>query len=319
MSYFIFDMDETLAELHSVYYFVASLRINEIFEEEYNVRLPRNIKTKLDAAYNLFVNEVLRQEASNNPLGILRPGILEVMEELYILQKNKKLNHVLIYSNNGHLQSLEFIRDLIHTHLGTTRLIKECVHWDHHMRDEERTTTPGYAQKTWNVIKNIMVNGHCKAPNNLTPSNVFFFDDLDHKDLQRNLGDNYYKVPAYEFKAPFDRIAPIYQASITNAKVDVRFFIPYVIKVFGRNLIQEVNTLNDIVELFKKNTIGTASIEELPPPKDDGIRMMEEAISRLKMRGGKRLKISFVYGTRRKKSHLFRKKRTRRRTPRRKI
>lgn len=318
MSYFIFDMDETLAELHSVYYFVASLRINEIFEEEYNTRLPRIIKTQLDVAYNLFVNEVLRQETSNKPLGILRPGILEVMEELYRLQKNKKLNHVLIYSNNGHLQSLEFIRDLIHTHLGTTVLIKECVHWDHHMRDEERTNTPGYAQKTWNVIKNIMVNGHCKAPNSLMPTNVFFFDDLDHKDLQKNLGDNYYKVPQYNFKASFDRIAPIYQASITNAMVDIRLFIPYVIKVFGRNSIQ-ANTLNDIIELFRKNTRGTASTEELPPSKDDGISMMEEAISRLKMRGGKPFKISFVYGTRRKKSHPFRKKRTRRRIQRRKI
>ena len=32
--YVIFDMDETLAELYSVYYFVASIRLKETIEED---------------------------------------------------------------------------------------------------------------------------------------------------------------------------------------------------------------------------------------------------------------------------------------------
>lgn len=315
MSYFIFDMDETLAELHSVYYFVASLRINEILQKDYNDKLPTNLIQQLDKAYNIFVNHVLRHETSIIPLGILRPGILEIMEKLYELQINGKLKYVLIYSNNGHLQSLEFIRDLIHKYLGTTNLINDCIHFDHHMREEERTNTKGYASKTWKVIKNIMVHGPCKAPNTLEPKDVFFFDDLEHPDLQTNLGANYYQVPAYEFKASFDRIAKIYTDALKKSNVDKDIFLTHIYGVFGKgpiNLTKEYN-LEDIAELFKGSTRGTATIKELPPPKDEGIIMMENAIYRVKMKGGKRLKISFVYGTRRKKSHLFRKKRTRRR------
>ena len=146
--YFIFDMDETLAELYSVYYFIASLRLKGTLEwvnkDEAN-NITESLNTSLNKAYNNFVEDVLSEEISTEPLGILRPGILDVMKRLYDLQKKGLVKHVLIYSNNGHLQSLEFIRDLIHKHLGTNNLIGECIHWNHHMRDEERV--PGVANK----------------------------------------------------------------------------------------------------------------------------------------------------------------------------
>ena len=69
MVYFIFDLDETLAELYSVYYFATSLRLDKATLD----------KATLDKAYQYFVRDILLTEISSEPLGILRPGILGVM------------------------------------------------------------------------------------------------------------------------------------------------------------------------------------------------------------------------------------------------
>lgn len=290
--YFIFDMDETLAELYSVYYFIASLRLKEIINENNKDNannIPESLVTGLNKAYNNFVEDVLSEETSNEPLGILRPGILDVMKRLYDLQKKGLVKHVLIYSNNGHLQSLEFIRDLIHKYLGTNNLIGECIHWNHHMRDEERLMRPGAANKTWNVIKNIMVNGLCNAPSDLRPDNVFFFDDLDHIDLQRALGRNYYKVPAYNFKASFDRIAEIYKEVILSSGVDIDEFIEYIMDIFistkeDYSKIRD-RSINGIIDVFRGWTSGTVKDDVMPPYIDRGIGMMMAAIK--KVEGGR--------------------------------
>ena len=284
--YFIFDMDETLAELYSVYYFIASLRLKEIINENNKDdanNISESLVTSLNKAYNKFVDEVLSEEISNEPLGILRPGILDVMKRLYDLQKQGLVKHVLIYSNNGHLQSLEFIRDLIHKHLGTNNLIGECIHWNHHMRDEERI--PGVANKTWNVIKNIMVNGLCNAPSDLRPDNVYFFDDLDHIDLQRALGRNYYKVPAYNFRASFDRIAEIYKEAILSSDVDIDEFIEYIMDIFistqeNYSKIRD-RSINGIIDVFRGMTSGTVKDDVMPPYIDRGIGMMMAAIKKV--------------------------------------
>jgi len=284
--YFIFDMDETLAELYSVYYFIASLRLKGTLEwvnkDEAN-NITESLNTSLNKAYNNFVEDVLSEEISNEPLGILRPGILDVMKRLYDLQKKGLVKHVLIYSNNGHLQSLEFIRDLIHKHLGTNKLIGECIHWNHHMRDEDRVL--GVANKTWNVIKNIMVNGLCNAPSDLRPDNVFFFDDLDHIDLQRALGRNYYKVPAYNFRASFDRIAEIYKEAILSSDVDIDEFIEYIMDIIistqeDYSKIRD-RSINGIIDVFRGMTSGTVKDDVMPPYIDRGIGMMMAAIKKV--------------------------------------
>jgi hypothetical protein len=286
-------MDETLAELYSVYYFIASLRLKETLEEDIphiGEFIPTDLLKSLRVAYNMFVRDILSEETSEKPLGILRPGILIIMKNLYELQKAGKVKNVLLYSNNGHLESLEFIRDLIHEYIGSNRLISECIHWYHHMRDGERATLT--ASKTWAVLKEIMINGNCKAPANLEPSSVYFFDDLDHKDLQVNLGSRYYKVPAYTFKASFNRIADIYKASLIRAKVDIPKFSDFVLNIFMNAEINinksSTDLLNHIIEVFKRKTRNTVNEDMLPPLPDRGIEMMMEAMRRDNQNGGKR-------------------------------
>jgi hypothetical protein len=320
MSYFVFDMDETLADMHSIYYFIASLRVKEIWDKDDEKEmgpLPENFIKKVDAAYEYFLTEVLKEETSKKPLGVLRPGILDIMENIYALQQNKQINHMLIYSNNGHLQSLEFVRDLIHKHLNTTTLIGECIHWNHHMRQEEKSNKPGYAVKTWNVLKNIIVNGHCGALPTLQTNEVFFFDDLDHPDLRVQLKDNYYKVPAYRFKASFDRLSDIYTKALEHAKVDEQEFIKYVFHVYKKPNILTPEDLDDLLILFLQVTQETVSEDTLPPKPDEGLEMMKDALNKANMMqsyiGGKKRRSFQPKETRQRKRRNYRKRgRTRR-------
>lgn len=242
MSYFIFDMDETIAELYTVSYFISSLR-------------PKNPTTQLNKAYKNFIIKILEEETSNRPLGILRPGILKIMRKLYKLQSKSIIKGVIIYSNNNYLECLEFIRDLIHKYIESNQLIKECVHWNHPMRKKE---IQNVNNKTWDVIKNIIKTGKYKDLN-VDPKNVYFFDDLDHPDLKKNIV--YYKVPVYNYKASFDRIADIYKDILSN--------------ILPNNILSEKS--NDIIKIK-----GTASVNKIPPLPDDGINMMMDAIKKSK-------------------------------------
>ena len=295
MSYFIFDMDETLAELYSVYYFIASLRLQQTISE-YNRGLFLNKKfhNSLIKAYDLFLAKVLEEETSSKPLGILRPGILGVMKELDKLRKQGLIHHVVIYSNNGHLGSLEFIRDLIHLHLGNNKLVGDCIHLDHPMRKAERVGRS--SNKTWDVLRAIIMEGPCGGPRNLEVNRVFFFDDLLHGDLKKNLGDNYFRVPAYDFKASVDRLALIYKEAIMEAGVDLEEFNREVGYIFMKG---KGGDLDDIIATFKERTGGTENEYDLPPNVGDdlGIQMMMDATRRVSsmIRGGKKRGFSCAF------------------------
>lgn len=285
-SYFIFDMDETLAELYSVYYFIATLRLKER-------NIPSSLIYDLNKGYNIFVGKVLSKEISNEPLGILRPGILDIMKKLSELQKVGKIKNVVIYSNNGHLESLEFIKDLIHKYVQNSDLIKECIHWNHPMRNAETLGQPGAANKTWNVLRNILIKGNCKASLKIDTKDIYFFDDLDHTDLKSNLGENYYQVPGYSFKASYDRLADIFKDSLKELNLNDKSILRnIVIELFGdRNTdlnISDGNDLDIIINLFKSKTRGTVGSNILPPIPDNGIDMMINAIDKVRsIKGGK--------------------------------
>jgi hypothetical protein len=279
--YFVFDMDETLAELYSVYYFIASLRLRETLQEarlKNKKSIPESLENQLQRAYRYFIRRVLAEELSDHPLGILRPGILDVMMELQFLRREGVLKHVLIYSNNSHLQSLEFIRDLIHEYLGTNDLIIDCIHWNHPMRDEERIVLPGFPNKTWSVLKRIMVSGNCRVHHSIQPHQVHFFDDLEHWDLKRELGANYHQVAPYTFRASFDRLSAIYRDVIKAAKVDTSQLMEYVIQLFTtQNDVIFINVDDEaesIVKTFQEKTRGTAARDQTPPLWDSGVNGM---------------------------------------------
>jgi len=254
MSYFVFDLDETLAQIYTVYYFVASLQTYPNMSE--------SLINSLKKTYRTFVKKIVEEEITN-PLGVLRPGILHVMKKIYKLYKIGKVKGVIIYSNNGHLYSLEFIRDLIHEYIGD-ELIIECIHRYHHLREKD--------DKTWDELKRILTKGKCKA-RNVKPCDVYFFDDLEHKDLYEHL-ENYNHVPEYNFKASFDRIANIYKEIL----VDREF-----IDTIG---CEKIKNIDDVIEIFR---IDTQNTECISPEPDIGINIMMDAIKKIGILGKRKI------------------------------
>ena len=283
MAYFVFDLDETLAEMYSAYYFIASLTIKKSLNGFMSAIFPDELEQQLQTAYDLFVERILKEEQTN-PLGILRPGILKVMEQIHKLKKRGKLASIIIYSNNAHQESLEFIRDLIHRHLKSNKLITDCIYREHPIRAKENIAYPGVYPKTWNTLVNIIMQG--KTSRLVMAKDVYFFDDLDHIDLQRTLQSNYYKVPGYTFKASVDRLNTIYESVLRDANVNLIQLSIYMADIFPihRAMLpaypSEI-TIRHIQNIFKNLTKFT---NEIPPleTKDKGIQLMYQAIERVK-------------------------------------
>ena len=220
----VFDLDATLADLSSVYYFLAVLTQKK---PKKNVSkradfLVEPLDPMMPKAYDYFVQRIVQEESTETPLGILRPGSLEVMGALYRLKKEQKVQGVLLYSNNSHPESLYFIRDLIHVYY--PRLISDCIHWLHPRRQADRiaySTSHGSISKRWATLKDIMVHGPTKATPWVESTDVHFFDDLLHSDLKLALGKNYHHITPYEFKASFDRLKPLFLSSLSYAEVNL--------------------------------------------------------------------------------------------------
>jgi hypothetical protein len=249
---------------------------------------PDQLHQELEKAYDLFVNAILKQEQSDEPLGLLRPGILNVMKELSVLKQKRKINDVVIYSNNSHMESIQFVRDLINRHVGM-ELIKECIPRYHPMRFEDNQTSVPI--KTWQVLKRILVEGNCKAPRSLEPKHVYFFDDLRHMDLEIHLKERYYQVSPYSFRASLSRINDIYKACFYQANVSIGLLLLHLVDVaemdhavFLSNPLQ--GTMQDLLNIFQK--LGSETGTDVPRGFDVGVLMMNDAVQEAEKRKRKR-------------------------------
>ena len=284
MVYVVFDLDATLADISPIYYYIASLQIKKMLSGLMFSIFPINLERELDKAYSLFVKRILEQEQSDKPIGILRPGILTIMEKLFTLKKKGRISNVIIYSNNSHLESLEFVRDLIHAHIGSKRLISQCIHRTHPLRNSENLEHPNMYPKTWKTLSTIIMNnGTSKI---IMAKDVYFFDDLDHIDLQNTLQNNYYKVPEYVCRTNStndSRIMKIYSSVLEDAGVNLIQFGLYITDIFSVNSIVDNFILADILSIMlflsRYKHMSNSSIKET----DDGITMMNDMIDRIKM------------------------------------
>lgn len=202
--YVVFDLDATLADVVSVDMVVWEMTIKK--------PVPN---TLLDRTYRKFVKKVAQQEKSDTPLGILRPGVIEIMKRLLKKRARSGLKGVIIYSNNSQLQSLEFIRDVIHDCIGTHSLIIDLIHRLHPLRylegEEMKTAAPNTYPKTWKTLKRILIEGKAKALKTIQPKDIIFIDDMIHEDLYINLPrGNYINLKPYIYECPFIEISTLY-------------------------------------------------------------------------------------------------------------
>jgi hypothetical protein len=290
MRYVAFDLDQTLADVTLVHLFLLSLTMRHYLEEykPYMVAyFPNDLEEQLKIAYQLFVNRITAEEKSTRPLGIIRPGILGIMRQIHKMKSTIK--GVVIYSNNRYLPSLVLVQDIIHRAIGYP-IIGPCIHWHHPCRVSDHETQP-VITKSWGTLKAVLIDQG--APLDLSPDRVLFFDDQDHVNLQSALQTNYYRVPIYQTRNVFDRIATIYMSCMEEAKVNL-----YSMYLYLSEIMEEKSTPadpsrfvpGDLIRLIRKGSEYAYPIEHTY---DHGIRLMRHAIQDMMIqehviRGGKR-------------------------------
>ena len=284
MSYVVFDLDETMADLTVAHPFLLSLRIKDHILEFHPYMIyffPTALETMLDQAYETFVERVLKAELSAEPLGILRPGLLPIMKQLAALKRKGLVRGVVIYSNNSHLQSLKFVKDVIELYTGP--LICDCIHWLHTSREADKTNP--YIMKSWSTLARIMHEGPCRAPKNLSPKNVYFFDDQQHVDMESALNEQYYRVPPYHSFTSVDRLSELYGSVIHDARVPLYEMLIYIVDIFQvENSTVQYNpaeaTVDALMNIIRK--MVPAIMDTKRPVMDSGILMMHDVIKEIR-------------------------------------
>lgn len=274
--YYVFDLDETLGQMHTPYYFMCGLRPEDFFIIPSRQRdVERNLRTaelrdRLRVAYMAFVRRIAEAEQQTPPLGILRPGILEVFRAIQAQRDAGQNLCCMIYSNNGNLIMLELTRDILHQALGTQTLIRDCVHWSHPLRKSEIVAgKPGVGDKTWAVLQRLLQEGPCGAVA-VQPSQVTFFDDRVHPDLKRVLGEESIKVLGFPYRVNSDILADIYRDSLQEAGIlgdsDLRImFLEYVRDICGTLPTKGPLTFEAHVSQLRKLNGVTAPPGKAPP------------------------------------------------------
>jgi len=217
--WFVFDLDETLTHMNPYFPIICSFFTEEVAKEagRPNLASARTelLNGPLQTAYETFVNKVAQAELSSEPLGVVRPGMLELFTEIARLKDAGLAGGAFIYSNNGTMRILKFVADVIHAALGRKDIFCDYSH----LRDKRRT--PEGRLKTFRRIQNIIQTGPCGpvAPPAPNAEDVFFFDDTIHEDILYAIGGNYIQVYPYTYKVNTARMRDLYIESLQEAGV----------------------------------------------------------------------------------------------------
>jgi hypothetical protein len=273
MVYYVFDLDNTIGDFYSTYFLVSDLRSDTISEHKQTIlKPPEEVIPNIRKAYKYFVHQIALREKSDKPIGLLRPGIIDIMKMINLQKFTGICKGVVLYSNNGNLETLEFARDIIHDILQTNNLILDCIHLYHPFRKSEvRKINENASPKKWATIQKILTEGKCKAINP-KPEEVVFFDDVLHSDIVLHLNLNYITFRPYIFKPSFDYFADLYlkaleHADIKHVKGDVSASENYIVYMAYLGIISETNaeTLENQIEAHRSNTPDTATLDTAPP------------------------------------------------------
>ena len=264
--WFVFDLDETLTHVNTYFSLVCTFFQKDVALNAKRPNLakaiPQQLEIPLQEAYKLFIEECANTEKTNEPLGILRPGILDLFIRIGQLKDIGLAGGAFIYSNNSTRSLLQFIADILHAATGKDSLICDIVHLNDIRRNSEGAT------KTFRTIQHIIQEAKCggSAPH---PSDIFFFDDLLHPDIQSNIGENYIQVDPYTYKVNADKLIDIYFDSLRMAGIlDTLDLQPLFLEYINGGCFSGLKHTNTALQFRTalKNTFGRASNLPYIPP-----------------------------------------------------
>ena len=300
--YYVFDVDGTLTDQYSYFLFLADFKPRGIYKDDvvkYEIHLRNHLTDKtqkyLDVAYKQFVHLVAQKESSDVPLGILRPGLLDVCREILRQIHAGECGGALMYSNNPNGMVLEFIRDIIHEILGEP-IFCALADWNHPLRTPEITAgEPGAADKTWRVLQQIILKD---CGERVTPRQVMFFDDQHHPNLEEVLpAGNYIHVTPYTYKTSIDSIKTLYSHAMkypgnmdSNLKMNIVNYIKNVQTDLYPGNKTRISSLSNHIAYIKVNSPNSAiNSLSVPPPDNSAHTMLTEVTAfpkRHLIRGG---------------------------------
>lgn len=216
MLYLAFDLDGTLGNFMVLWKALCALRQNEFYAFKPVKAIPtpsEDLKWDLDISYSSFVKRVANLETSQTPLGIFRPGIFNLFKNLNRLKAEGKINGVIMYTNNGSLSLVNFVKDVIN-YVCKSNAFDGVFYYHHELRIKGPNGKP-QPQKTWNELKGLLKS--IGAPDTIKSNQVMFFDDQDHYSLIKILGANYIKVDSYSYNPPLATVLDIYHSSLKNS------------------------------------------------------------------------------------------------------
>ena len=282
--WFVFDLDETLTHVNTYFSLVCTFFQNDFALNAKRLNLakpiPQQLEIPLQEAYTIFIEECANAEKTNEPLGILRPGIIDLFTRIGELKDNGLAGGAFIYSNNSTRSLLQFIADIIHAATEKDGLICDIVHLNDNRRNSEGAT------KTFRTIQKIIQEIKCggSAP---APSDVFFFDDLVHPDIQSKIGENYIQVDPYTYNINADKCIDIYFNSLRKAGIlDTtpelqKEFFKYISTGCFKSVYPEISS--SAFRSIVKSSFGRKSqLPYLPPAPDTNLQPIINKVSQIK-------------------------------------
>jgi len=289
--YLAFDLDATLGDFMGVYPVLCALRRETVGVNQVQVKYPSvEFSEKIHNAYRFFVQTVARAENGESPLGLFRPGIFEILGEVVKLKKKGECTGVIIYSNNGCKAILEFVRDVVASHFNF-RLFDDIIHFHHSLRikpvNKDHVVD---VRKNWTELKQILVEGACKASHTIETCEVMFFDDQIHTDLFEKLGKKYIKVSSYETKPDMKEIVNIYKNVLRRSNlIDDPAFLGY-----AKEGLRNVYSLDNYFQQIANIGGNSRSVEKTKEKRDTGIKVMTRAVKTISKKRGLAMGRRFV-------------------------
>lgn len=180
-----FDMDECMAQLGVLYYFLAGLPSDE----------PDVLKA---------TTELLAEKEKTGETWILRPAFRELLPFLGKAFKSGALKGVILYSNNGSQRMVEFVGDLMEAIADTKMVVTRLsASWPEERKGAALSKNVEFLQK--------------HVSSSIGPGNLLFFDDLPDHALSYQLAEgNYIQVAPYDNQMDVEFLKMLFSEYLTT-------------------------------------------------------------------------------------------------------
>jgi hypothetical protein len=255
MAYIGFDLDETLGRFSAGDVYMYFVFPESVYRGQLKGMKPFPPSDELKELLANFLNTFAICLAEKEPgVGLLRPGIKEIMKRIAQAKIEGQVKNVAIYSNNGNLGLLLLAAKMIEHLIESPDFFCNHVDWYNPMRFGEIVVgNPGAATKSVAVLKQIFADSKCGSAKDIDNTNLLFFDDLVHKNIKDAIGPTrYFNVNPYKREASYDTLTECFQDAMERSGIkessEYLEYIAPILSVFGLDIT--ISNIQNAINLF---------------------------------------------------------------------